>query len=405
MPKQASAIVAENPQRIEPALLEDGLPAAVADAVAELSAAAATLGSALHTRSAASLADLVRIMNAYYSNLIEGHNTRPRDIARALAGDFEQDEGRRNLQAEAASHVRVQALLDKRAGEGTLSEPGSTEFIADLHRAFYDGVPAAMLQIKNGEHLYAMVPGEWRSEDVHDVVVGRHQPPASRYVQDFMEYFAWRYRFAPLGMAARIVALAAAHHRLNYIHPFPDGNGRVSRLMSHAMAHEAGIGAHGLWSISRGLARGLTDRSDYKRMMDFADTPRENDLDGRGNLSRRALTEFILWFLHVCLDQVKFMSGLFELNQLTRRLRSYAENNEKLEPGAARLLEEAAVRGEFERGEAATILGKPERSARRVLASIIDAGLLASDTQKGPVSLRFTIESAEVLFPRLFGVD
>ncbi len=405
MRESQSANSTENPQRIEPALLEDGLPPAVADAVAELSAAAATLGSALHPRSAASLAALVRIMNAYYSNLIEGHNTRPRDIARALAGDFDHDEDRRDLQAEAASHVRVQELLDKRAAEGTLGEPASTAFIADLHRAFYDEVPRSMLQIKNGGHSYAMVPGGWRSEEVHNVVVGRHQPPASRYVLDFMEYFAWRYRFAPLGKATRIVALAAAHHRLNYIHPFPDGNGRVSRLMSHAMAHEARIGAHGLWSISRGLARGLTDRSDYKRMMDFADTPRESDLDGRGNLSRRALTEFILWFLRVCLDQVIFMSGLFELSQLAYRLRSYAENSKKLEPGAARLLEEAVVRGEFERGEAAKILGKPERSARRVLASVIDAGLLASDTQKGPVSIRFTMESAEVLFPRLLGVD
>lgn len=403
MRERRSAILLESSQRIEPALLEDGLPPSVADAVAELSAAAATLGSALHPRSAASLAGLVRIMNAYYSNLIEGHNTRPRDIARALAGDFDDDEGRRNLQAEAASHVRVQELLDKRAAEGAPGEPASTAFIADLHRAFYDGVPASMLQIKNGEHSYAMVPGEWRREDVHDVVVGRHQPPASRCVGNFMEYFAWRYRFAPLGKATRIVALAAAHHRLNYIHPFPDGNGRVSRLMSHAMAHEAGIGAHGLWSISRGLARGLADRSDYKRMMDFADTPRESDLDGRGNLSQRALTEFVLWFLRVCLDQVIFMSGLFELSQLVRRLRSYAENSEKLEAGAARLLEEAAVRGEFERGEAAKILAKPERSARRVLTSVIDAGLLASDTPKGPVSLRFTMDGAEALFPRLFG--
>ena len=67
--------------------------------------------------------------------------------------------------------------------------------------------------------------------------------------------------------------MAAAHHRLNYIHPFLDGNGRVSRLMSHAMALSAGIGAHGLWSVSRGLARGLTSRGDYKRMMDHADSP------------------------------------------------------------------------------------------------------------------------------------
>ena len=33
------------------------------------------------------LADLVRAMNCYYSNLIEGHNTHPIDMERALKGD------------------------------------------------------------------------------------------------------------------------------------------------------------------------------------------------------------------------------------------------------------------------------------------------------------------------------
>jgi hypothetical protein len=95
--------------------------------------------------------------------------------------------------------------------------------------------------------------------------------------------------------------------------------------MSHAMALRAGIGAHGLWSVSRGLARGLDSRGDYKRMMDHADSPRQGDLDGRGNLSRRALAEFTTWFLKVCMDQVRFMGGLFELETLIDRLRLYVE--------------------------------------------------------------------------------
>src|SRR5262252_6069682 len=182
-----------------------------------------------------------------------------------------------------------------------------------------------------------------------------------------MRYFAERYAFARQGKASRIVSMAAAHHRLNYIHPFPDGNGRVSRLMSHAMAHIAGIGAHGLWSISRGLARGLESRGEYKRMMDHADTPRQGDLDGRGNLSQRALTDFILWFLRLCLDQVTFMSSLFEIDMLARRLRIYVERSDKLKSEATHLLQEALIRGEFERGEISRITGLPERSARRVL--------------------------------------
>lgn len=130
--------------------------------------------------------------------------------------------------------------------------------------------------------------------------------------------------------------------------------------------------------------------------------PRQGDLDGRGNLSQRALVDFTVWFLNVCLDQVKFMSGLFDVDALERRLRRLVEQSEDLKPQATRLLEEALIRGEFERGDASRITGLPERTARRILNSVVRVGLLASDTPKAPVSLRFPSERLDVLFPRLF---
>ncbi|HET7586747.1 MAG TPA: Fic family protein [Gammaproteobacteria bacterium] len=391
----------ETVHSIEPARLEQA-PEAVVDVVASLSAASAVLGSALHSVTAANLAALVRVMNTYYSNLIEGHDTRPRDIERALAGQFDQDEGRRNLQLEAAAHVRVQAEIDRKAVDGELPEPASREFIRWLHREFYRDMPSAMLHIRGNRSAFEMTPGEWRSGADQDVAVGRHAPPSSDRVEEFMRYFESRYRFASMGKAARIMTIASAHHRLNYIHPFPDGNGRVSRLMSHAMALKAGIGAHGLWSVSRGLARGLESRGDYKRMMDYADTPRQGDLDGRGNLSLEALTQYVHWFLRVCLDQVDFMSELFDLQHLGRRFERYVARSDHLKPEAAKLLNEALIRGQFERGEASRITGLPERSARRVLNDVVAEGLLASATPKGPVFLQFPAAALETLFPRLY---
>jgi Fic family protein len=387
--------------RIEPARLE-APTGEIADVIAELTAAAAVLGRALHPRTGANLADLVRIMNTFYSNLIEGHDTRPRDIERALAGELDADEGRRNLQLEAAAHVRVQSEIDARAREGRLEEPAAASFIAWLHSEFYRDAPEAMLKIEGAGRSFLMVAGAWRNAPEHDVAVGRHAPPSSERVDDFMSHFEQRFRFTSMGAAAKVMAIPAAHHRLNFIHPFPDGNGRVSRLMSHAMAHKAGIGAHGLWSVSRGLARGLESRGEYKRMMDHADMPRQGDLDGRGPLSQRALSEFVLWFLKVCLDQVTFMTSLFELDVLSKRLRRLVEIDLDLRPEAGRLLEEALMRGEFDRGEAARITGQPERTARRILNDVANKGLLASDTPKGPVSLRFPASSLEVLFPRLY---
>ena len=206
---------AENLSRIEPARLE-AASEAIADAVAALSAAGAVLGSALHPNTAANLAALTRSMNTYYSNLIEGHNTRSGDIERALAGQFDRDRGRRNLQLEAAAHVRVQAEIDRMAARGTLPEPASSDFIRWLHREFYRNVPDEMLRIRHAKAGFTMAPGEWRSRPEHDVAVGRHIPPSSGRVDDFMHYFERRYRFADMGQAARIMAIASAHHRFNY---------------------------------------------------------------------------------------------------------------------------------------------------------------------------------------------
>lgn len=393
----------ETPARIEPARLDE-TSEAINDVVAELTRASAVLGAGLHPRTAASLAALMRTMNAYYSNLIEGHVTRPRDIERALAGELDVGKERRDLQLEAASHVRVQADVDALAAAHRLPEPASMEFLKTLHRAFYKDVPSDMLRLSGHDGGIAIMrPGEWRAHARHDVAVGRHIPPSSAVVPSFMRYFEERYRIAPLGAASRITAMAAAHHRLNYIHPFPDGNGRVSRLMSHAMAHAAGIGAGGLWSISRGLARGLENRNDYKRMMDHADMPRQGDLDGRGNLSQRALSDFVLWFLSVALDQVLFMSSLLDLGTLSGRLHAYARSSTHLRPEAGRLLEEALVRGEVRRGDVARIAGVSERTGRRLLADLQAEGLLASDAPKGAVSLRFPAATLDVLFPRLVG--
>ena len=67
------------------------------------------------------------------------------------------------------------------------------------------------------------------------------------------------------------------------------------------MAYAAGIGAHGLWSVSRGLARGLEQRSEYKSMMDYADTPREGEFDALMTLAQLPVRSGGHWALP-CVD-------------------------------------------------------------------------------------------------------
>lgn len=340
-------------------------------------------------------------MNCYYSNLIEGHNTRPRDIERALAGATLEEETR-PLALEARAHVIVQRAIDEMHRAGTLPRPTSVKFLIWAHKAFYDEMPVEFRVLEHPDGTQEPItPGRMRQDGDREVAVGRHLPPSSPRVAAFMDHFDKRFRIAARSASGRIIAIATAHHRLNYIHPFPDGNGRVSRLMSHAMALTAGIGGDGLWSVSRGLARGLTDPGEYKRMMDLADSPRRGDRDGRGNLSEAALKTYCEWFLKVTLDQISFSAKLFDLGGLDKRYRRLVEDtiDDKRAPD---LISAVLRHGTLDRGEAQIVLRTSERTARNTLKQLTTAGFLTSPSPKTPVRLAFPLDYRERLFPNLF---
>lgn len=391
----------ETPGRIEPCFFEEHIPAELADLSVDIQREASGLGQGLHPDSAAELADLVRVMNCYYSNLIEGHNTRPRDIEKALAGAELEDETR-PLALEARAHVIVQRAIDEMHRNGTLPIPTSVEFLTWVHQTFYDEMPEEFRVIEHPNGTFEpIVPGRMRQQGDSEVSVGRNNPPSSARVAAFMEHFDKRFQIAARSASGRIIAIASAHHRLNYIHPFPDGNGRVSRLMSHAMALNAGIGGQGLWSISRGLARGLQDRGEYKRMMDLADSPQRGDRDGRGNLSEAALKTFSAWFLNVSLDQITFSAKLFDLAGLDKRYRRLVADT--IEDKRAPDLISAVLRhGMLDRGDAQVVLKTSERTSRNTLKKLTTAGYLTSSSPKTPVRLAFPLDYRERLFPNLF---
>ena len=369
--------------------------AGLTDLAVELAQVSAAFRASLPSGIEVALATLVRAMNCYYSNLIEGHNTHPIDIERALKNDYSRDRGKRNLQFEAKAHITVQAWIDADGLDGAATTAGS---ILDIHRRFCELLPDDLLAVENpatGESV-KLVPGVYRHRDVR---VGRHDAVSPGAVQRFLKRYEEAY--AKLGRVDAILATAAAHHRLLWIHPFLDGNGRVARLVSHAMLRQA-LDSGSIWSIARGLAR---NESAYKQHLAACDLNRRNDLDGRGTLSEEALADFTRFVLEVSIDQVAFMRDLVQPDKLRARILLWSEEqirSGELPPKTGLLLEALLYRGELPRADVPALLGVGDRQARRITGTLIDDGILTTAGPKAPLRLAFPAKLAARWMPGLF---
>jgi Fic family protein len=382
---------------MEPMLIADASRhrPALTDLALDLAQLSAGFRRSLPKGLLASLAGLVRSMNCYYSNLIEGHDTHPIDIERALNGDYSKDAKKRDLQIEARAHIAVQQWIDD---GGLRGRAVSADSIREIHRRFCEHLPDDLLWAVDPvtQEKIKVIPGELRRRDV---AVGNHIPVSPGAVPRFLHRFEAVY--CRLGKTETILATAAAHHRLVWIHPFLDGNGRVARLMSHATLLEA-LDTGALWSVARGLARSVDA---YKGHLAACDQTRRNDLDGRGQLSEENLAEFTRFFLNVCLDQVAFMEGLMQPDRLRARILIWSEEEirlGRLPPKSGSVLEAVLYRGELARGEAAAIVGTGERQARRVVSALVKRGIFLSESSRAPLRLAFPATLAARWLPGLF---
>jgi Fic family protein len=365
------------------------------DLAFDLVSRSAAFHHSLPKGTAAALADLVRSMNCYYSNLIEGHNTHPVDIERALKNNYSRDANKRNLQHEAKAHIELQRWIDSGGLPGRAT---TRDGIKEIHRRFCENLPKEMLWVENPDtkERLPVIPGELRSNDVK---VGQHVPISPGAIPRFLDRFEAAY--TPLGRAELTVAAAAAHHRLAWIHPFLDENGRVVRLMSHATLLES-LDTGALWSVARGLARNVEA---YKTHLANCDQKRRNDLDGRGNLSEEALAEFTRFFLTICLDQVEFMENLIQPDRLRARILLWAEEEirvKSLPTKSVVVLETLLNRGELPRGEVSRALGLTDRHSRRIVAELIRRDVVVSENPYGPLRLAFPAALASRWMPGLF---
>lgn len=385
----------ESPHQFEPLLPGPSRQEPLLAKAHDLALAATALAS---RRVPPELRQMLRSMNSYYTNRIEGQHTRPHEIEQALRRDFSSNAALAAKQRLAIAHIEAEAELEQRypdaAGAAALYALAA---VADIHRSLFVRLPAADLATAQGEPI---VPGQLRRRDVQ---VGQHVAPAHASLGSFLTRWGDFYGSVRRGEAA-LLAVAAAHQRLGWIHPFIDGNGRVMRLHTHLWLHAMGY-TGGLWSPLRGFAR---DAQRYYALLADADTPRRGDLDGRGNLSEQALVAWIDYVLEICSDQVQFMRQMLDLETMKSRIEAcLVFEATVLKSGARqealRALHYLYLSGEeMARGDFKNMLGMGERSATDALGALVRRGLLKSDSPQGKVRFGLPQHALRFLFPKLW---
>ncbi len=351
------------------------------------------LQRATHPNTRERLREVVRSMNSYYSNHLEGESAHPQDIGRALKNDFSNKPDVARRQRIALAHMEAEKELESLAEGGV--HPLSSVFLLRAHAGLYGRLALEDRRTPEGK---VIEPGLLRQEDV---TVGRHQPPAWQSLPGFLQRADAVYS-RTWNSDSVLYAIAAEHHRMLWIHPFLDGNGRACRLQTHGALLPLSAG---LWSVNRGLAH---HRDKYYVALANADMARHGDLDGRGNLSERMLRAWCHFFIELCEDQVTFMAKMLDLSQLKQRIadlilvRSEGTEHPRCCQEAVLPLHHVLTEGPISRSEFVQMTGLEVSIGLKVLSRLLKDGLLVSDGPKGDVGISFPRDALNQLFPNLY---
>ncbi|WP_257286146.1 Fic family protein [Endozoicomonas sp. SESOKO1] len=359
---------------------------------------------------------LLRQVNCFYSNKIEGNPTHPKDLLKT------QESNQTNSSEELSGAilellVHLEAQIKAKNASTSLKDVCTQEFIGKLHQSFYEKLPEEHLIVKdlegreivrNDGSKLLIVPGEYRTLDVK---VGSHIPPGPDELSGYMRWLEQMFNPERIHGTNRVIAAAALHHRLAWIHPFQDGNGRVIRLLTDCYMRCAGFGGYGLWSITRGFGR---NTQNYYSALAEADKPRQGNSDGRGNLSDAGLLHFTKYFIDTALDQVSYFSDLLEPRKLGIRIDYYFEMRAKgglpdssgeqlplLKIMARDIYRLLLEKGAMSRSAICQHLGKSEQTLRPILKQM-DSERLISAKPKKDIELKVSANSVEFLFPQLW---
>jgi Fic family protein len=191
----------------------------------------------------ASLRQTAKLYTTHYSTMIEGNQLQPDEILEVIThqGHFP---GRERDEHEVKGYYAALAQLEQYA---SLNHSVSEKAIQTLHA----------LVMSDGRTRIKPTPYRDGQNVIKDSGTGTivYMPPEAKDVASLMRNLvAWIKESEEL--PCPIVA-GVAHYQFATIHPYYDGNGRTSRLLTTLILHLGGYDLKGLYSLEEYYAKNL----------------------------------------------------------------------------------------------------------------------------------------------------
>jgi len=200
--------------------------------------------------------DEVYKLDAYHSLSIEGYQVTPELVQRVATGVWDperQPSDRENLNALAARGYWLAFQRVRETVRRILASAGDIEILRSAHREWYRDMfsPHVAAGLLGASSLAG-----YRTHPVY-LRGSRHVPPRSEVLREAMPALFDLIENEP----AASVRAVLGHWLFGYVHPFPDGNGRIARFLMNTLLAGGGYP----WTVIR-----VEDRTEYLAALETA---------------------------------------------------------------------------------------------------------------------------------------
>lgn len=194
--------------------------------------------------------------DAYHSLSIEGYSVTPELIERVKGGSWNPDNHDADRQTRDALAARGYWQAFQKVKDNVtqiIAGAGAASLVRDSHRIWYRELfqPCAVAGLINAGALAG-----YRNDAVY-LRTSRYVPPRWEAVRDAMPALFDLLESEPHAGVRAVLG----HWMFGYIHPYPDGNGRMARFLMNAMLASGGYP----WTVIR-----VDDRAPYLAALDSA---------------------------------------------------------------------------------------------------------------------------------------